>query len=54
LVQIEFGGRGVRNAVESMFTNPLARALFECDRGTKSATVTRIARSDDGWTAVLG
>lgn len=53
LLQLEFGGRGVRNAVESMFTNPLARALFECDRGTTSATVSRLEQSHDGWTAVL-
>ncbi|MCV6973473.1 AAA family ATPase [Mycobacterium bourgelatii] len=53
LVQLEFGGRGVRNAVESTFTNPLARALFELDAGTTAATVTRLKRSGDGWTAVL-
>lgn len=53
LSEIEFGGRGVRNAVESMFTNPLARALFERDIDGKSVKVTELVRSDDGWTAVL-
>ena len=53
LEQLEFGGRGVRNAVESMFTNPLARALFERGPGTQPATVASLKRSDDGWTAVL-
>ncbi len=53
LEQIEFGGRGVRNAVESMFTNPLARALFERDLAVRSVTVRELRRSDDGWTAVL-
>jgi ATP-dependent Clp protease ATP-binding subunit ClpB len=53
LAELEFGGRGVRNAVESMFTNPVARALFERDGNAKSVTVTRLERSDDGWMAVL-
>lgn len=53
LTEIEFGGRGVRNAVESMFTNPLARALFERDVEATSVTVTELMRSDEGWTAVL-
>ncbi|WP_059015908.1 AAA family ATPase [Mycobacterium sp. M26] len=53
LSEIEFGGRGVRNAVESMFTNPLARALFTQDLGSASLTVTSIRRSVDGWTVVL-
>lgn len=53
LSEIEFGGRGVRNAVESMFTNPLARALFERDIDDASVKVTELVRSDDGWTAVL-
>lgn len=54
LTEIEFGGRGVRNAVESMFTNPLARALFERDSDDRSVTVRQLVRSDDGWSAVLG
>ena len=53
LLQLEFGGRGVRNAVESMFTNPLARALFERGPETRSVTVSGLTHSDDGWTAVL-
>ncbi len=53
LSEIEFGGRGVRNAVESMFTNPLSRALFERDVEATSVTVAELRRSDDGWTAVL-
>lgn len=53
LGQLEFGGRGVRNAVESVFTNPLARALFGCPEGTSTATVADLVRSEDGWTAVL-
>ncbi|WP_431240984.1 AAA family ATPase (plasmid) [Mycolicibacterium aichiense] len=53
LTHLEFGGRGVRNAVESMFTNPLARALFERNVATESATVTQLVRSGDGWAAVL-
>lgn len=53
LGQLEFGGRGVRNAVESMFTNPLARALFERGGAREPAVVASLNRSDDGWTAVL-
>lgn len=53
LEQLEFGGRGVRNAVESMLTNPLARALFERDPDVSKVTVSELRHSDDGWTAVL-
>ncbi|OMC39022.1 Clp protease [Mycobacterium sp. GA-1841] len=52
-LQLEFGGRGVRNAVEAMFTNPVARALFERDEGTTGVTVVRLEHHGDGWTAVL-
>lgn len=53
LAQIEFGGRGVRNAIESMFTNPLARALFQRDGNAPSVKVTEVLRADDGWRVVL-
>lgn len=53
LAELEFGGRGVRNAVESMFTNPLARALFERNTEHEAVRLTQLMRSEDGWTAVL-
>jgi ATP-dependent Clp protease ATP-binding subunit ClpB len=53
LAHLEFGGRGVRNAVEAMFTNPLARALFQRQSDSPSAKVAALVRSDDGWTATL-
>lgn len=53
LNHLEFGGRGVRNAVEAVFTNPLARALFVCPGETDTATVVDLVRSADGWTVGL-
>ncbi len=53
LAHLEFGGRGVRNAVEAMFTNPLARALFQRQSDTPSAKVAALVKSHDGWTAIL-
>jgi len=53
LAHLEFGGRGVRNAVEAMFTNPLARALLQHPSGSRTAKVSALVRSNDGWTATL-
>lgn len=53
LAHLEFGGRGVRNAVEAMFTNPLARALFLHPSDWRTVKVTTLMRSHDGWTATL-
>lgn len=53
LKELEFGGRGIRNAVESMFTNPLGRSLFDRTEGAKEVTVKRLTKSPDGWTVEL-
>lgn len=48
LADLGFGGRGIGNAVENVFTNPLARALFEAGTAA-SATVAGIEREDGVW-----
>ncbi len=51
LADLGFGGRGIGNAVENTFTNPLARALFE--RGGGAVTVTGVQEEDGVWRVVL-
>ena len=42
------GGRGIGNQLESLFVNPLARALFRFPfEGRASVTVTRIAEDEN-------
>ena len=53
LTKLDFGARGVAGVVESLLVNPLARALFELPDSTRSATVTDLTESPEGWTAVL-
>ena len=48
------GGRGVGNALESVFINPLARALFMLDlEGRERVTVTDIAEQEKVWSVTL-
>ena len=48
------GGRGVGNALESVFINPLARALFMLDlEGRERVTVTDITEQDKVWSIAL-
>ncbi|MQY20134.1 AAA family ATPase [Nocardia macrotermitis] len=51
--KLDFGARGVSSTVESLLVNPLARALFELPPTTRTATVTDLTESPEGWTAVL-
>lgn len=53
LLQLDFGGRGVRNTVESLFTNPLARSIFLRTDATTSVTVKRLRKAEDGWAVEL-
>lgn len=48
LADLSFGGRGIGNTVENVFTNPLARALFEAGSAT-AVTVAGIERDDGVW-----
>ncbi len=50
---LAFGGRGIGSVVESMFINPLARALFEADTQPGAITVTALTKADDGWRVSL-
>ncbi len=52
LADLAFGGRGIGNTVENVFTNPLARALFERTAGGP-VTVAGVERSDGVWRVVL-
>jgi ATP-dependent Clp protease ATP-binding subunit ClpB len=48
------GGRGIGNALESVFINPLARALFVLDlEGRERVTVTDVAEQDKVFSVVL-
>ena len=48
------GGRGVGNALESVFINPLARALFLLDlEGRERVTVQEVQEQDKVWSVVL-
>lgn len=46
---LSLGGRGISRVVESVFLNPLARALFDLPVGTPSATVIDITEEVGGW-----
>jgi ATP-dependent Clp protease ATP-binding subunit ClpA len=49
------GGRGIGNALESVFINPLARALFETElEGRSSITVADIVEQDKVFSVILG
>lgn len=50
---LAFGGRGIGNVVESVYINPLARTIFETDRGPGPATATALDRSSTGWSVTL-
>jgi ATP-dependent Clp protease ATP-binding subunit ClpB len=48
------GGRGIGNALESVFINPLARALFVLDlEGRERVTVTDVAEQDKVFSVTL-
>jgi len=48
------GGRGIGNALESVFINPLARALFETElEGRESITVTDVVEHDKVFSVLL-
>lgn len=49
LQRLDFGGRGVSAAVETMLVNPLARALFEAPGHGASVRVTAVRERSDGW-----
>lgn len=51
--KLDFGGRGVATAVESMLVNPLARALFDLPPGTEDCTVESIDRDGESWAVRL-
>lgn len=44
--RIDFGGRGVGTAVETLFVNPLSRLLLG---RTRDLIVTAVVRAEDGW-----
>ena len=51
---LSMGGRGIGNALEEVFVNPLSRGLFEAGvRPGERATVRRIDRGPLGWTLEL-
>ncbi|GAB08569.1 putative Clp family protein [Gordonia araii NBRC 100433] len=50
---LDFGGRGVGNVVESMLINPLARALFAYDQVPPAVVLEEFVNSDEGWSVVL-
>ncbi|MDO4716431.1 MAG: AAA family ATPase [Propionibacteriaceae bacterium] len=45
---LDFGGRGVSTAIETMFVNPLGRHLIALPPGTARLNVTAIAQAEDG------
>lgn len=53
LARLDFGGRGVSTAVETLLVNPLARALFEAPAGTTEVVVGELSHSSEGWSVVL-
>ena len=51
---LSMGGRGIGNALEEVFVNPLSRGLFEAGiRPGEGATVQRLDREALGWTLEL-
>lgn len=53
LARLDFGGRGVSTAVETLFVNPLARTLFEAPPDADRVEVTDLVHGNDGWSVVL-
>lgn len=47
--RIEFGGRAVATAVETMFVNPLARALMGLESTQRDVHVCAISEDEGGW-----
>ena len=45
---LDFGGRGVSTAVETMFVNPLGRHLICLPAGITELRITAINQADDG------
>ena len=55
VADLAFGGRGIGSVLESIFVNPLARALFESDtRAGERVSVKAVQRARLGWEVVLG
>lgn len=48
------GGRGIGLALESIFVNPLARALFSLPSGSASQVIAISDDPDDNWEVTLG
>ena len=48
------GGRGIGNRIESVLTNPLARALFACSETQRAATIIDLREGPKGFEIVLG
>ena len=47
---LDFGGRGVSTAVETMFVNPLSRHLINLDPAIRQVTVHSLRRGEaGGW-----
>ncbi|MCI0144046.1 AAA family ATPase [Arthrobacter bambusae] len=53
LASLDMGGRGIGNVIESMFVNPLARALFDLPDDRSAATVTGLVELESGWQVEL-
>ena len=52
LADLNFGGRGIGNALEGRLVNPLARALFDSDQRSR-LTVTALHTDEDGVAQVV-
>lgn len=50
---LDFGGRGINNILESVLINPLARALFEFDDYPEKLVIEKFEKSHDGWLVVV-
>ncbi|GAA4758279.1 AAA family ATPase [Gordonia alkaliphila] len=51
--KLDFGGRGINNAMESILINPLARALFEQDPFPAAMTIEGFEHGDEGWRVIF-
>jgi ATP-dependent Clp protease ATP-binding subunit ClpB len=50
---LAFGGRGVGSIVETLFVNPLTRALMGAKKTTSSMAVSQLEQTDDSWEVEL-
>ena len=53
LDRLAFGGRGIGSAVETLFVNPLTKALITAAQRSPALRATELTETESGWTLTL-